>query len=238
MAANPKEISTKPKLRLTKRSPKTEFDKLIDEAVQLTREIQQLSTPDAYRLTAKAFERELLEASGADVQTRARINKLQQDLDTNHAGLDHVRDALRQTMTFLRNKTWTQVPRDLRRFDFLTNHSNGAAVAELAKRELSTVDMVIVAARYVAKTSPAAFGTCDDSAAHKAKLAKLKGQQADLFERASAAYSRSDLEFGEVDHRTGASPVWFRRSDRKVPIHPPEDAVKRLVEHAVAQQGT
>lgn len=236
MAVQPELTTTKPQLRLRSRqAPKTEFDLLVDEAIEITRQVIAKSTNQAYRLTAKAFEREMLEASGADAATKLRINKLQHDLDSNHAGLDHCRDSLRWIMNWLRNKNWTNVNKNLRRYDFLIAGNDGAR-SELSQRQLATTDLIVVATRYVAKRNPEAFGTCENSVAHAAELAKLKAKQEELFAQGNQAWTRQDLEFGPADLRTGLAPAWFRRSKQKVLTNPAENATKRLVDHIIATE--
>ena len=235
MAANASEVApTKPRLRLRDRDgPRSEFDELIAQAIAVTRRVRAKSTPDSFRLTARALERDLLEASGADSDTKRRIDKLERDIQNNRAGLEHVRHSFREILSWLRSRRWTQVQRDLRRWDFLTTES---ARAQLARRGLGTTDLVIIAARHLNKIDKSIFGNCEDSAAHAAELAELKAQQAELFEKANKTWNREDVVAGEVDKRTGLAPVWFKRSGRQVLINPPENASKRLVDHILAHE--
>jgi hypothetical protein len=222
---------SKPKfVRRPRVSATASFDQLVKAAIAVTKELNALNEPQAEKLSAAALTRSLLAAIQS---TPARIKQLRAALEKATPGLDHARATLRRMVTFLRSPHAPRGPiRDPGRLQFL---STRAADAELALLKASSIELFCVAIELAAERHPEAFGTCDDPEGFAERLAQAKARQAELFAKIGTSFTPDDLHIPDGDAQ-GRSVVSFKISDGQVPIHPRDDAARRLVEYLISHR--
>jgi hypothetical protein len=221
----------KPKfVRRPRVSATPSFDQLVREAIAVTKELNALNEPQAEKLSAAALTRSLLAAIQS---TPARIKQLRAALEKATPGLDHARATLRRMITYLRSPNAPRGPvREPGRLQFL---STRAADAELALLKASSIELFLVAVELAAEKHPEAFGTCSDPEGFVDRLAEAKARQAELFAKIGTSFTPDDLHIPDGDAQ-GRSVVSFKISDGQVPIHPRDDAARRLVEYLISHR--
>lgn len=93
----------------------------------------------------------------------------------------------------------------------------------------------VVAAELAYQQNADVFGTVEDLAAHKAKLAELEAKRKELYARFPSTWAHGDLHIGRITSE-GAALITFAKSPGEVPLHPPETAGQRLVEYLLRQE--
>lgn len=80
---------------------------------------------------------------------------------------------------------------------------------------------------------PDVFGTVEDLAAHKARIAELEAKRAELHGRFPTTWAHDDLHIGKITS-DGAALITFAKAPDEVPVHPPATAGERLIDYVLA----
>jgi len=222
---------SKPKfIRRPRLAATASFDELVKEAIKVSKELKALDDPRQQKLSAAALTRSLLAAIQSTPQ---RIATLRRALEKGAPTLAHAHAALRRMITFCRSRNAPLGPiRDPGRLRYL---STPAADGELASLKSSSIELFVVAVELAAERHPEAFGTCDDPEGFAERLAQAKARQAELFAKIGTSFTPDDLHIPDGDAQ-GRSVVSFKISDGQVPIHPRDDAARRLVEYLISHR--
>jgi hypothetical protein len=95
----------------------------------------------------------------------------------------------------------------------------------------------VVAAELAYQQNADVFGTVEDLAAHKARIAELEANRAELHKRFPSTWAHGDLHIGRITS-DGAALITFAKAPGEVPVHPPETAGERLIDYLLAQEVT
>jgi hypothetical protein len=109
------------------------------------------------------------------------------------------------------------------------------AVLELGGHPEKLFLLWVIAAELAYQQTPDVFGTVEDLAGHKAKIAELEAKRAELHKRFPSTWAHGDLHIGRITS-DGAAFITFRLAPNEVPVHPPETAGERLVEYLLRQE--
>ncbi len=109
------------------------------------------------------------------------------------------------------------------------------AVLELGGHAEKLLLLWVVAAELAYQQNADVFGTVEDLAAHKAKLAELEAKRKELYARFPSTWAHGDLHIGRITSE-GAALITFAKSPGEVPLHPPETAGQRLVGYLLGQE--
>jgi hypothetical protein len=93
----------------------------------------------------------------------------------------------------------------------------------------------VVAAELAYQQKSDVFGTVEDLAAHKTKIAELEAKRKELYAKFPSTWAHSDLHIGRITS-DGAALITFERAPDEVPVHPPSSAGERLVEYLLRQE--
>jgi len=104
------------------------------------------------------------------------------------------------------------------------------AVAELGGEPKMLFALVAIVAEQVYQERPELFGGIDDIDAHKARIAELEANRAELHKRFPSTWAHNDLHIGRITS-DGAALITFAKASGEVPVHPAETAGQRLVEY-------
>jgi hypothetical protein len=92
-----------------------------------------------------------------------------------------------------------------------------------------------IAADLAYQQNPDVFGTVEDLAAHKARIAELEAKRKELHKRFPSTWAHGDLHIGRITS-DGAALITFAKAPGEVPVHPLETAGERLVEYLLRQE--
>ena len=182
---------------------------LLEEAAEVERQHRARSTGEAFRLTPEAYLRHALNAASSSVE---RLDWLEGEIFKR----PELGGVVRKFEIAIRGPNWPQPPRESRRLSHLTTVAEEAAL--IAMRS-SLIEAFALAARNVARTTPEAFGECEDARAGEQELIELTLKRDQLFERLEKEFSASDLDFSEPDSQ-GNSRVTLKVSNGAIPIGP------------------
>jgi len=103
----------------------------------------------------------------------------------------------------------------------------------------------VIAAELAYQQNADVFGTVEDLAAHKARLAELEAKRKERYARLPSTWAHGDLHIGRITS-DGAALITFAKAPGEVPVHPPEGgnrnfkrptAGERLVEYLLRYGG-
>ena len=109
------------------------------------------------------------------------------------------------------------------------------AVLELGGHAEKLFLLWVVAAELAYLQNADVFGTVEDLAAHKARIAELEAKRAELHKRFPSTWAHGDLHIGRITS-DGAALITFAKAPGEVPVHPPETAGERLVEYLLRKE--
>jgi hypothetical protein len=109
------------------------------------------------------------------------------------------------------------------------------AVLELGGHVEKLFLLWVVAAELAYQQNPGVFGTVEDLAAHKAKVAELEAKRKELHAKFPSTWGHNDLHIGRITS-DGAALITFVKASGEVPVHPPETAGQRLVEYLLREE--
>lgn len=191
------------------------FEKLIEEAVGVTTELEKLSSMK--KLTPKAFYQAALKNAGRSEKQIADLEKQIQG-DEFENSLRFIRRVERE----IKSNNWPSPPiKSLNCFGPVESH-----IGELAQISATTLDLVYIATKRATQKSPKSFGDIEDMVVHQIKISELESRRDDLYAEVEKTYGVNDLTFGESDAQ-GRVTATFKISDNKVPLGP--NAAIRLV---------
>jgi hypothetical protein len=109
------------------------------------------------------------------------------------------------------------------------------AVAELGGEPKMLFTLVAIVAERVYQEKPELFGGIDDIDTHRARLAELEAKRKELYAAFPSTWTHGDLHIGRITS-DGAALITFAKAPGEVPVHPPETAGERLVDHLLEQE--
>jgi hypothetical protein len=109
------------------------------------------------------------------------------------------------------------------------------AVLELGSHAEKLFLLWVVAAELAYQQNLDVFGTVEDLAAHKAKLAELEAKRKELYAKFPTTWAHGDLHIGRITS-DGAALITFKLAPGEVPVHPPETAGERLLDYLLRQE--
>jgi hypothetical protein len=180
------------------------FDQLVNETLTVERELRAL-TPDKPSL--RCFIEECLargEASYEDVEAiKLRMADVAFGL---HSGCGaFVRDLSRQMLAGRISEPPTKG-----RVGSLFFAQKDAAIMELGGQAERLFLLWVVAAESAYQQNAAIFGTVENIATHKARIAELEGKRAELYKRIPTSWDTSDIILGPITSDGAALVSWKR----------------------------
>ena len=206
-----------------------QFDAAVDVALEIERELRVL-TPD--RPSLRCFIAECLQRA-----------------DTSYEAVEQIKERLAETFFGLKSGCATFI-RDLarqiasgrfpeppakQRIGGLYFNQKDEAVMELGGHAEKLFLLWTIAAELAYQQAPDVFGTVEDLAAHKTKLAELEAKRKELYARFPSTWSHGDLHIGRITS-DGAALITFAKAAGEVPMHPPETAGERLIEFLLRKE--
>jgi hypothetical protein len=203
---------------------------------------------DAAVDVALEIERELRVLIPGKPSLRCFIAECLARADASYEAVEEVKERLAETLfglksgcaTFIRDLT-RQIasgrfpdPPAKQRIGALYFNQKDQAVMELGGHAEKLFLLWVIAAELAYQQNPDVFGTVEDLAAHKAKLAELEAKRKELYVRFPSTWAHGDLHIGRITS-DGAALITFKLAPGEVPLHPPETAAERLVEYLLRQ---
>jgi hypothetical protein len=181
-----------------------QFDQLVNETIAVERELRVLA-PDKPSL--RCFIAECLsrgEASYEDVEmVKLRMADVAFGL---HSGCGaFVRDLTRQMLALRVSE-----PPAKGRVGSLFFSQKDQAVLELGGQPERLFLLWIIAAEAAVQQNANIFGTVEDIAAHRARIAELEAKRAELFKRIPTSWDTSDIVLGPITSDGAALVSWKR----------------------------
>jgi hypothetical protein len=205
------------------------FDATVDVALEIERELRRL-TPGKPSL--RCFISLCLERAGEDYsaveQVKERMTEPVFALKSGCAVF--IRDLSRQIASGRLHE-----PPAKGRVASLYFNQKDAALMELGGQPERLFLLWVVAAEVAYQQEPGVFGTVEDLAGHKARIAELAAQCEELHERFPSSWAHNDLHIGKITS-DGAALITFAKAPGEVPVHPAETAGQRLVEYLLRQE--
>jgi hypothetical protein len=200
------------------------FDELVNETLSLERELRAL-TPDKPSL--RCFIEECLyrgEASYEDVESvKLRLTDVAFGL---HSGCGaFVRDLSRQMLALRVSE-----PPAKERVGSLFFAQKDQACLELGGQPERLLLLWVIAAELAYQQNPDIFGTVENIAAHKARIAELEEKRAELYKRIPTSWDTSDIILGPITSDGAALVSWKRWPE--CPVGKREVA-ENLIEHVL-----
>ncbi|MGI8426726.1 MAG: hypothetical protein ACR2M4_09070 [Actinomycetota bacterium] len=206
-----------------------QFDAPVAVGLEIERELR-LLTPD--RPSLRCFIVECLARADATYEEVETLKeRLAEKLFGLHSGCG----------TYIRHLTREiaggrlREPPEKERIGKMGWNQKDEAVLELGGRPEKLFLLWVIAAEIAYQRNADAFGTVEDLAAHKARIAELQANRAELHKRFPSAWAHGDLHIGRITS-DGAALITFAKAAGEVPVHPPETAGERLVEYLLRQE--
>ena len=206
-----------------------QFDAAVDVGLEIERELRVL-TPD--RPSLRCFIAECLNRADASYEeVEAQKERLAEEHNSVHSGsAAYVRHLVREIASGRLRE-----PPEKERIGRMYWNQKDQAVLELGGHASSLFLLWVIAAEFAYQQNADVFGTVEDLAAHKAKLAELEAKRKELYARFPSAWAHGDLHIGRITS-DGAALITFAKAPGEVPVHPPETAGERLVEYLLRQK--
>jgi hypothetical protein len=109
------------------------------------------------------------------------------------------------------------------------------AVLELGGHPEQLFLLWVIAAELAHQQNPEVFGTVEDLAGHKAKIAELGAKRAELHKRFPGSWAHNDLHIGRITS-DGAALITFAKAPGEIPLHPFSTAGERLIEYLLRKE--
>jgi hypothetical protein len=169
--------------------------------------------------------------------------------DATYEEVEAVKERLAETLfglksgcaTFIRDLT-RQIasgrfpePPAKQRIGALYFNQKDQAVMELGAHAERLFLLWVISAELAYQQNPEVFGRVEDLPAHKARIAELEANRAELHKRFPSTWAHGDLHIGRITS-DGAALITFKLAPGEVPVHPPETAGERLVEYLLRQE--
>ena len=205
------------------------FHQLVTEALSVEKELRVL-TPG--RPSLRCFIAECLNRADASYEeVEAQKERLTEEHNSAHSGsAAYVRHLTRE----IAGGRLREPPKKERIGKMYWNQKD-QAVLELGGHSEKLFLLWVVAAELAYQQNPDVFGTVEDLAAHKVKLAELEAKRKELYARFPSTWTHGDLHIGRITS-DGAALITFAKAPGEVPVHPPETAGERLVEFLLRKE--
>lgn len=205
-----------------------QFDATVDVALEIERELR-LLTPGKPSL--RCFIAECLQRADASYdEVEAVKDRLAEKLFGLHSGCGtYIRHLTRE----IASGRLPEPPAKERIGVMYWNQKDQASL-ELGGHPEKLFLLWVVAVELAHQRDPAVFGNVEDLAAHKARIAELEANRAELRKRFPSTWAHGDLHIGRITS-DGAALITFDKAPGEVPVHPPETAGERLVEYLLRQ---
>jgi len=230
-----KHMSSVTQLKSKRQKTKTAFQELIEERIELTRELKKFDSVRYLKLTPEAFVRESIEVARSSTE---RLKKLRAALESpDRPELDHSRTTLRAMISGIRSPNWSGPPRDLRRLSYFLE-KDGIALAELSASGNNLFELFACAAWICAEKYPDAFGVSESTRGTERKIQVLSVRRDELDKRLSSCDIPAEEIINDEPDREGRVKPMFKLGGGKVPVYPRENCGERLANHLAQQELT
>ncbi|MGH8570651.1 MAG: hypothetical protein ACREXU_22265 [Gammaproteobacteria bacterium] len=93
----------------------------------------------------------------------------------------------------------------------------------------------VISAEQTYQQNPDVFGTIEDLAAHKARIAEIEAKRAELHGRFPTTRGHDDLHIEKITS-DGAALITFAKAPDEVTVHPPATVGARLIDYLLSQE--
>jgi hypothetical protein len=204
------------------------FQDLVDERVEVQRELRKLSSPRGAKLSAHAFLRESVQIAKS---TPERIDKLRKTMEAGD-GVEHANATLRRFISFIRTPNISRPCDKLDKLGFLLRPDTAETMAELTAIQSSTFELFALGVKLAAEKYPDAFGEVESSRGLDERLLQLSLLRDELDKKIAEGFAAADLHYGPRDAQ-GRALVAFKIGDGKIPVDPVETAGQRLADFMI-----
>jgi hypothetical protein len=206
-----------------------QFDATVDVALEVERELRALIPG---KPSLRCFIAECLNRADASYdEVEAVKERLAEKLFGLHSGCG----------TYIRHLTREIAggrlpePPAKERIGKLYWNQKDQAVLELGGHAEQLFLLWVIAAELAYQQNADVFGTVEDLAGHKARIAELEAKRKELYARFQSTWGHNDLHIGRITS-DGAALITFAKAPGEVPVHPPETSGERLVEYLLRQE--
>ncbi len=205
------------------------FNELVTEALEVERELRVL-TPG--RASLRCFIAECLARAGATYEEVEAVKaRLADPAFERQSGTGaYVRHLTREVA----GGRFAEPPAK-ERIGRMYWKQKDEALLELGGQAAKLFLLWVISAEQTYQQKPDVFGTVEDLAAHKARIAELETKRAELHGRFPSTWGHDDLHIGKITS-DGAALITFAKAPDEVPVHPPATAGERLVDYLLAQE--
>lgn len=159
-----------------------------------------------------------LSASGClQGSDRARLQELDKRMNDDPESFRYTHQFLRNAQRWIKEKTFTGPPKDIRRLRWLSGPNWDGLLAELAALQSSVFELFFLAIAKVAESNPEVFGPIDNLNDYHQRAAELNKELEEICQKIEENYDRRDLMFGETNPE-GYARVSFKISNSEVAV--------------------
>ena len=206
-----------------------QFDAAVDVALEIERELR-LLTPD--RPSLRCFIAECLARADASYEeVEVQKERLAEEHNSAHSGsAAYVRHLTREI-----GSGRLREPPEKERIGKMYWNQKDQAVLELGGHAEKLFLLWVVAAELAYQQNADVFGTVEDLAAHKTRIAEVEAKRKELYARFPSTWGHNDLHIGRITS-DGAALISFRLAPNEIPLHPFSSAGERLVDYLLKKE--
>lgn len=196
--------------------------KLMVKAVPLYQELQDL-TSKPVKLSAKGCLAMALSIAGCD---EAVVMELGGRLDEDSESFRYSNQFVRNAVRWIKERTFTMPPKDVRRLTWLSGPHFDSVIAELGGSGFSVFSLMALAIYRTTQSHPECFGTIDDISQYHVRVAELNKKLDDIYHQLEESYDGKDLLFSSINAE-GYAKVSFKISNGEIAVT--TDCGKKLI---------